>query len=53
LLVEVADVDGDDDHHVHLDKGELYDLTRPFEGDCSIELLKFDDPLGKTVMTDI
>jgi len=46
---EVADVDGDDDHHVHLDKGELYDLTRPFEGDCSIELLKFDDPLGKTV----
>jgi threonyl-tRNA synthetase len=46
---EVADVDGDDDHHIQLDKGELYDLTRPFEGDCSLELLKFDDPLGKTV----
>ena len=48
-LIEIADVEEDDEHHPHLEKGELYDLTRPLEGDCSIELLKFDDPLAKTV----
>jgi len=30
-------------------KYELYDLTRTLEGDCSIELLDFTDPLGKMV----
>jgi threonyl-tRNA synthetase len=30
-------------------KGELWDLNRPLVGDCSLQLLKFDDPEGKTV----
>jgi threonyl-tRNA synthetase len=30
-------------------KPELWDLTRPLEGDCKLELLKFDDPEGKMV----
>eukprot|EP00945_MAST-04E_sp_MAST-4E-sp1_P008133 g8133.t1 len=30
-------------------KGELYDLTRPLEGDCTLRLLTFDDELGKMV----
>jgi len=29
--------------------GELRDLTRPLEGDCSLELFKFDTPEGKKV----
>ncbi len=29
--------------------GELRDLTRPLEGDCSLELIKFDSPEGKHV----
>lgn len=31
------------------DKWELYDATRPLEGDCELQLLKFDDPEGKLV----
>lgn len=27
--------------------GELWDLERPLEGDCTLELLKFEDELGK------
>lgn len=27
--------------------GELWDLDRPFEGDATLQLLKFDDPDGK------
>ena len=30
-------------------KPELWDLTRPLEGDCSLQLLKFDDKEGKMV----
>ncbi len=30
-------------------KFELYDLHRPLEGDCLLELLDFEDPLGKMV----
>lgn len=30
-------------------KFELYDLDRPLEGDCQLELLDFEDPLGKMV----
>lgn len=26
--------------------GQLYDLERPLEGDCSLEILKFDDDEG-------
>eukprot|EP01128_Nolandella_sp_AFSM9_P011466 TRINITY_DN81_c1_g2_i1.p1 TRINITY_DN81_c1_g2~~TRINITY_DN81_c1_g2_i1.p1 ORF type:complete len:775 (-),score=294.22 TRINITY_DN81_c1_g2_i1:169-2466(-) len=29
--------------------GELYDLTRPLEGDCTLELFKFDSKEGKHV----
>jgi len=28
---------------------ELWDMTRPLIGDCRLELLKFDDPEGRTV----
>lgn len=27
--------------------GDLWDLERPLEGDCSLEFLKFDHELGK------
>lgn len=30
-------------------KYELYDLTRTLEGDCRIELIDFEDPIGKMV----
>ncbi|XP_012262441.2 threonine--tRNA ligase 1, cytoplasmic isoform X1 [Athalia rosae] len=29
--------------------GNLWDLDRPLEGDCKLQLLKFDDPEGQTV----
>lgn len=29
--------------------GVLWDLDRPLEGDCSLQLIKFDDPDGKAV----
>lgn len=29
--------------------GTLWDLDRPLEGDCSLQLIKFDDPEGKAV----
>ena len=32
---------------VDVKKAELYDLNRPLEGDCELEILNFDDPLGK------
>ena len=44
----VADVD-DCAESTACEKGEIYDLLRPLEGDCSLELLKFEDNLGKTV----
>ena len=28
---------------------ELFDMHRPLEGDCTIELFNFEDPLGKSV----
>ena len=30
-------------------KEEIYDLHRPLEGDCTLELVGFDDKVGKTV----
>jgi threonyl-tRNA synthetase len=30
-------------------EGELWDMNRPLIGDCKLQLLKFDDPEGKTV----
>lgn len=29
--------------------GDLWDLDRPLEGDCSLQLIKFDDPEGQAV----
>lgn len=29
--------------------GQLWDLDRPLEGDCKLELLKFDDPEAAAV----
>ena len=29
--------------------GEVWDLARPLEGDCALQLLSFDDPEGKDV----
>lgn len=29
--------------------GELWDLTRPLEGDCHLRLYKFEDREGRTV----
>lgn len=36
-------------HGAEAAEGELWDLNRPLIGDCSMQLLKFDDPEGKTV----
>ena len=30
--------------------GEVFDLDRPLEGDCKLELLKFDDKEGNIVI---
>lgn len=48
FTVEVADAD-DNSHATMLEKGEVYDLTRPLEGDCKLELVKFEDDIGRTV----
>jgi threonyl-tRNA synthetase len=29
---------------------DVWDLDRPLEGDCSLKLLKFDDPDGETII---
>ena len=34
-----------------IDSGELWDLSRPLVGDCSLSLLKFEDPEAKTVLS--
>ena len=34
-------------HNFFQVNGVLWDLDRPLEGDCSLELLKFEDDLGK------
>jgi len=47
-LIDVADVD-DCAECTTVEKGEIYDLGRPLEGDCTLELISFDDPAGKTV----
>ncbi len=49
----IVDAEEDDGHHPKVEQGEVYDLARPLEGDCSLELIKFDDPLGKTVILRI
>lgn len=45
--VIVAD-DMDDDAEAHTEGGwELWDLARPFEGDCELKLIGFDEPEGR------
>jgi len=39
----------EDDESTATKLSRLWDLTRPLEGDCSIELIKFDDPRGQQV----
>ena len=50
-VVACDDDDEEEDHDTadSKDGGELWDLTRPLVGDCTIQLLKFDDPEAKTV----
>jgi len=43
--VVAADSDGEDSGSEC--EARLWDLTRPLEGDCSLELLTFDDPEGR------
>ena len=46
-------VDADKEDHAssesNSEKAEVWDLNRPLEGDCTLELLNFDDPVGKEV----
>jgi threonyl-tRNA synthetase len=47
-----ADIDEDEPEQQEETKGEqsvLWDLTRPLEGSCRLELLKFDHPQGQDV----
>lgn len=44
-----ADGEEDSDEEEEATKGQLWDLTRPLEGDCKLELIKFDDPSGRDV----
>lgn len=51
LQVVMVDVDKDEDDSDDEDEefeGQLWDLTRPLEGDCTLELIKFDDPRGQS-----
>ena len=48
--IVAADEDGESDTMVESKgDGELWDMTRPLVGDCTLALLKFDDPEAKTV----
>ena len=50
-LKDVANPEPEDEANTsEKDKFELYDLSRPLEGDCNLELLDFEDPLGATVI---
>jgi len=47
-----ADVDEDEPEVAQTSQGQsavLWDLTRPLEGSCRMELLKYDDPQGQDV----
>jgi len=37
----------DDEEEESESKGQLWDLTRPLEGNCKLELIKFDDVRGR------
>lgn len=42
-----ADSERDEDDDEERPKGQLWDLTRPLEGPCRLELIKFEDPRGR------
>lgn len=44
-----ADEDHPEEHKSETSGFELYDLNRPLEGDCELQLLPFDNPEAKTV----
>ena len=49
-LLEQGIVSADeDDHEIELSDGkfELWDMSRPLEGDCELQLVNFEDPAGK------
>lgn len=50
-LIGIVDAEDESETASKLEKGEIYDLTRPLEGDCHLELLNFDDPLAKNVIS--
>eukprot|EP00931_Biecheleriopsis_adriatica_P100687 TRINITY_DN75945_c0_g1_i1.p1 TRINITY_DN75945_c0_g1~~TRINITY_DN75945_c0_g1_i1.p1 ORF type:complete len:864 (-),score=160.53 TRINITY_DN75945_c0_g1_i1:96-2621(-) len=39
--------DEDEEEEASSSKAQLWDLTRPLEGSCRLELIKFDDPRGR------
>lgn len=39
--------DEDEEENQDASAGQLWDLTRPLEGNCRLELIKFDDPRGR------
>ena len=45
-MVEMG-VNPDGDEDTSEAEWELWDVGRPLEGDCELQLLKFDDPRGK------
>ena len=47
--VAINQFDEDDDSNADVDKALLWDLARPLEGDCTLELLDFQSPEGKMV----
>ena len=48
-MVEVATDPDEEGAEVTDAEWELWDMARPLEGDCDLQLLKFDDPRGKEV----
>ena len=48
-MVEVATDPDEEGAEVADAEWELWDMARPLEGDCDLQLLKFDDPRGKEV----
>jgi len=48
-IIEMATSPDDDVPAVAETQWETWDASRPLEGDCELQLLKFDDPRGKEV----
>ena len=48
----IVAADEDEVHELELKSGEfeLWDMGRPLQGDCEIELVNFEDPAGKMVI---